>query len=101
MIRVSRVGRTHYGTERGGANARVGAIIDEINPTLAKLEQALGIDLRNHVLGSVGKRQFSGDIDVALDIPTEEIPAFVEKLKKTGMIKDIAQSLRNYDKSWY
>ena len=86
----------------------VGAIhIDEINPTLAKLEQALGIDLRSHVLGSVGKRQFSGDIDVALDIPTEEIPAFVEKLKKTGMIKDIAQSsvimtkvgIENFDKN--
>lgn len=92
----------------GGAMPGVGAIhIDEIEPTLAKLEQSLGIDLRNQVLGSVGKRQFSGDIDVALDIPPEEIPAFVEKLKKTGIIKDIAQSsvimtkvdIENFDKS--
>ena len=42
-----------------------------------------------------------------MDIPTEEIPAFVEKLKKTGMIKDIAQSsvimtkvgIENFDKN--
>ena len=31
-------------------------------------------------------------------MPPEEIPAFVEKLKKTGMIKDIAQSLPILDK---
>ena len=47
----------------------VGAIhIDEIEPTLDALEKKLGIDLKNNVLGSVGKREFSGDIDVALEI---------------------------------
>ena len=48
----------------------------------ASLEKKLGIDLRNLVLGSVGKKQFSGDIDVALDFHSDEIPAFVEKLSK-------------------
>lgn len=77
----------------GGAMPGVGAIhIDEIEPTLAKLEKALGLDLRNFVLGSVGKRQFSGDIDVALNLDTKDIPAFVGKLKKTKEIEDIAQS---------
>ena len=44
------------------------------------------------MLGSVGKRQFSGDIDVALDIKTEELPAFVEALKKNPLVLDIAKS---------
>ena len=77
----------------GGAMPGVGAIhISEIEPTLAKLEKSLGIDLMNNVLGSVGKRQFSGDIDVALKIEREEIPEFLAKLKSTPDIKDIAQS---------
>ena len=77
----------------GGAMPGVGTIhIDEIEPTLASLEKKLGIDLRNHVLGSVGKKQFSGDIDVALDMPPDEIPAFVEKLSKLPEIEDMAKS---------
>lgn len=71
----------------------VGAIhIDEINPTLIPLEKELGIDLRNNALGSVGKREFSGDIDVALKIDTDKIPEFVERLKKSSQIMDIAKS---------
>jgi len=77
----------------GGAMPGVGAIhISEIEPTLAKLEKALGMDLMSNVLGSVGKRQFSGDIDVALKIERDEIPEFLAKLKGTPDIKDIAQS---------
>ena len=65
----------------GGSMPGVGAIhIDEINPTLDYLEKLLHIDLKNNVLGSVGKKEFSGDMDVALNIPPEEIPAFIEKL---------------------
>jgi hypothetical protein len=71
----------------------VGAIhIDEINPTLVPLEKELGIDLRNNTLGSVGKREFSGDIDVALQIDADKIPEFVERLKKSSQIMDIAKS---------
>ena len=77
----------------GGAMPGVGAIhIDEINPTLIPLEKELGIDLRNNTLGSVGKREFSGDIDVALDIETDKIPEFVKRLEKSNQILDIAKS---------
>ena len=77
----------------GGAMPGVGSVhIDEINPTLEALEKSIGIDLKDHVLGSVGKREFSGDIDVALDIKAEELPAFVEALKKNPLVLDIAKS---------
>ena len=77
----------------GGSLPGVGAIhIDEINPTLIPLEKELGIDLRNNALGSVGKREFSGDIDVALQIDADKIPEFVERLKKSSQIMEIAKS---------
>jgi len=92
----------------GGAMPGVGPIhIDEINPTLDALEKVLKIDLKNNVLGSVGKKEFSGDIDVALEIDPDSIPAFIENLKKTPEIMDIAKSsvimtkvkIVNYDES--
>lgn len=71
----------------------VGAIhIDEIEPTLDSLEKILGIDLKNNALGSVGKKEFSGDIDIALEIAPDDIPAFVEKLKNIPEVLDIAKS---------
>ena len=77
----------------GGAMDGVGAIhTDEIGPTLDSLEQILGIDLKNNTLGSVGKKEFSGDIDIALDIAPEDIPAFVEKLKSIPEVLDLAKS---------
>jgi hypothetical protein len=77
----------------GGAMAGVGAIhADEIAPTLDKLEKILGIDLKNNTLGSVGKKEFSGDIDIALDIKTEDLPAFVKKLESIPEVLDIAKS---------
>jgi hypothetical protein len=77
----------------GGAMPGVGAIhIDEIDPTLDSLEKVLGIDLKNNTLGSVGKKEFSGDIDIALEIAPDDIPAFVEKLKSIPEVLDIAKS---------
>jgi hypothetical protein len=77
----------------GGSMPGVGAIhIDEINPTLKPLEKELGIDLVNNTLGSVGKREFSGDIDVALNIDTDDLPKFIEKLEKSNQILDITKS---------
>lgn len=77
----------------GGAMPGVGAIhIDEIEPTLDKLEKVLGIDLKNNTLGSVGKKEFSGDIDIALEIKPEDIPAFVEKLQTIPEVLDLAKS---------
>jgi len=77
----------------GGSMPGVGPIhIDEIEPTLAALERILKIDLKNNVLGSVGKKQFSGDIDVAIQIDPDDIPAFVTRLERTPEIMDIAKS---------
>jgi hypothetical protein len=77
----------------GGAMDGVGAIhIDEIEPTLDNLEKILGIDLKNNTLGSVGKKEFSGDIDIALEIASEDIPDFLEKLKNIPEVLDIAKS---------
>ena len=77
----------------GGAMPGVGPIhIDEIEPTLDALEKALGIDLKNNVLGSVGKKEFSGDIDVAIQVEPEKIPELVKRLKATPEVLDIAKS---------
>jgi len=77
----------------GGAMPGVGAIhISEIEPTLAKLEKSLGINLRDFTLGSVGKRQFSGDIDVAINLKPEQLEDFAEKLNKDPNILDIQKS---------
>ena len=105
--RIKRIRQEELITE-GGAMPGVGAIhIDEINPTLAKLEKELGINLRDSTLGSVGKREFSGDIDVAIDLSPEEIPEFMKKLEASPHIEDIAKSsvimtkvkIENFDES--
>jgi hypothetical protein len=85
--------KKYFTLNEGGAMPGVGAIhIDEITPTLQALEKSIGVDLMNNTLGSVGKRQFSGDIDVALQIQPEELPAFIEELKKNPLVLDIAKS---------
>ena len=103
---VETVQNKKFTLNESGSLPGVGAIhVDEIQPTLAALEKVLGVDLMNNALGSVGKKRFSGDIDVALDIPTEDIPEFVEKLKTIPEIMDVAKSsvimtkvqIQNYD----
>jgi len=77
----------------GGAMPGVGPIhIDEIDPTLSELERALGIDLKNNVLGSVGKKEFSGDIDVAVQVDPDKIPELVEKLKRSPLVLDLEKT---------
>ena len=66
---------------------------DEIKPTLAALEKDLKLSLSDFTLGSVGKKDFSGDIDVAINIKPEEIPAFIEKLKKSPLILNVNQPI--------
>ena len=79
--------------KEGGSMPGVGPIhISEIEPTLTALEKVLGIDLKNNVLGSVGKKEFSGDIDVAVQVPPEQIPDLVKKLEATPEVLDIAKS---------
>jgi hypothetical protein len=66
----------------------VGSIhVSEIAPTLARLEKDLGVDLQNNVLGSVGKKEFSGDIDVAMMIPDDEIAEFIKKVSTSGIVE--------------
>ena len=55
----------------------------EIAPTLQKLEQKLGIPLMKNALGSVGKKEFSGDIDIAVQLTKEEQDDFQAKLQST------------------
>jgi hypothetical protein len=92
----------------GGSMPGVGPIhISEIEPTLDALEKALGIDLKNNVLGSVGKKDFSGDIDVAIQVEPDAIPDLVKKIEATPLVLDLAKSsvimtkvkIVNYDQS--
>ena len=92
----------------GGSMPGVGPIhISEIEPTLDALEKSLGIDLKNNVLGSVGKKEFSGDIDVAIQVDPDKIPELVKKIEASPLVKDIAKSsvimtsvdIVNYDAS--
>lgn len=92
----------------GGSMPGVGPIhISEIEPTLDALEKSLGIDLKNNVLGSVGKKEFSGDIDVAIQVDPDKIPDLVKKIEASPLVKDIAKSsvimtsvdIVNYDAS--
>jgi hypothetical protein len=77
----------------GGAMPGVGPIhISEIEPTLAALEKTLGIDLQNNVLGSVGKKEFSGDIDVAIQVDPDKIPELVKKIEASPLVLDVAKS---------
>ena len=77
----------------GGSMPGVGPIhISEIEPTLNALEKVLGIDLKNNVLGSVGNKEFSGDIDVAIQVDPDKIPELVNRLERTPEVLDIAKS---------
>ena len=67
----------------------------------------MGISLINNTLGSVGKKEFSGDIDIALDIDSTNVSKFVKKLEQSPEILDISRSsvimtkvkIENFDKS--
>ena len=66
--------------------------INEIEPTLEVLEKSLGIDLKGNVLGSVGKKEFSGDIDIAIQVDPDKIPELVKKIEAIPEVLDIAKS---------
>ena len=57
-----------------------GAIhVSEIEPTLQRLETDLNLSLVENLLGSAGKREFSGDIDVAVDASVADLLDAVNK----------------------
>ena len=62
--------KTPPASEAGTAVQGCGTIhISEIQPTLTKLSEDLEFpfDLNDYILGSTGKKEYSGDIDVVLD----------------------------------
>jgi len=88
----------------GGAMEGVGAIhIDEIEPTLIKIQNSLirelgqetfnryfdGGSLLDNALGSVQKKLFSGDMDIAINIDRSEIPEFVSVLQRIPEVKEV------------
>lgn len=77
----------------GGAMPGVGVIHhSEIAPTLRRLEKELGVPLLKNALGSVGKKEFSGDIDIAVQLDKEQWDDFAERLEASKSIQDIKKS---------
>lgn len=71
--------------EGGNAFPDVGVIHkDEIPATIHWMEQKFGMkDLENKALGSVGKSEYSGDIDLAVELDPKQMKAFSEKIRKS------------------
>jgi len=69
--------------EGGNAFTDVGAVhISEIEPTLEWLSKQIGMpEIKKQTLGSVGKKEYSGDIDVVVNLDKEEMKALGEKLR--------------------
>jgi len=73
--------------KESGSAPGVGSIHrDEIEPTLGPISKLLGVNLVNQALGSVGKKQFSGDIDVALNITPDQTDEFTKTLEKNSNV---------------
>lgn len=96
--------------EGGNAVPDVGAIhIDEIEPTLRKLADMLKMpEIMDQTLGSVGKAEYSGDIDIGLDVDADTMKELSNDLRgKLGNqnVKGVAGNvafafpIENYDES--
>lgn len=100
-------------SEAGTAVQGCGTIhISEIQPTLTKLSDDLEFpfDLNNYTLGSTGKKEYSGDIDLVLDNKwwghgskalKENLDALFGKnnVKMYGAMVHLKYPIVNYDKS--
>lgn len=75
--------------ESGEAIKSSGPIhIDEIDPTLMKISKAIKLPfdmLKDNALGSVGKAEFSGDIDIALDKEEYTLDELETTLRTSGI----------------
>lgn len=97
-------------TEGGNAFTDVGAIhISEIKPTLEWLAQQINHpEILKQTLGSVGKKEYSGDIDVVVDLDREEMKELALTLHKVlgqenvrGMAGNVITRvpIQNYDET--
>lgn len=98
----------------GNAVPNVGAIHQsEINPTLRSIENSLNLQsnsLSDRLLGSAGKKEYSGDIDIAMDmVSDDELKLFFEQLrkvygqfnvKKSGYNFNVAVPIVNFNSSY-
>jgi hypothetical protein len=58
----------------------------DVIPTIQWLETVTGLELTDHMLGTTGKKEFSGDLDIAIDANEVDKNEFAEKL--AGYIRD-------------
>ena len=96
--------------EGGNVFPDVGSIhISEVEPTLKAIGKYIGYpQAASQALGSVGKTDYSGDIDIALDVEPEQVKVMHDKIiKKLGadsvkMVSGILTlrfPISNYDES--
>jgi hypothetical protein len=58
----------------------------DVIPTVRWLETVTGLELTDHMLGTTGKKEFSGDLDIAIDANEVNKNEFAEKL--SGYIRE-------------
>ena len=94
----------HKALNSNPSKEKAGAIhLSEIAPTVLRLGQELNMNLSDNLLGSAGKKTFSGDIDLAILIEDKDI--FVEKLTDCPSVIDVQRpgvisaltKIQNYD----
>jgi len=75
----------------------------EVLPTLRELENRTGLkNLKDHMLGSTGKKQFSGDIDLSVDMPADELKQLLKQtfgnaVKQHGNTIHVMFPIASYD----
>lgn len=82
--------------------------ISELKPTLSYLSKIIGLsDIEDRLLGSVGKKQYSGDIDIAMDVVgSEDMTLLHNKLqaifgsqgvKRKGQMISVSAPIQNFN----
>jgi hypothetical protein len=110
IVTINRIPQKVRIDEGGNAVPDVGAIhIDEIEPTLKKLADMLKMpEVLDQTLGSVGKAEYSGDIDIAVNIDTDALKELSHELRNMlgnqnvkGVAGNVAFAfpIENYDES--
>ena len=84
-MRLSEIAKPKMILEGGNAFEGVGTIhISEIEPTLDAISRATDLsDIVSKTLGSVGKKEYSGDIDIGIEPKDpEEMKEFIDSLER-------------------